>query len=209
MAALAGAAGRRRRAASPRRGCFGLQALGVSTVGLIPQGLPSLTLPDLALIAAAGARRARHRADELHRDDRGRPRLRAAGRSADRRQPRTGRHRRGQPRRRAVRRDAGGRRHVADGGGALGRRAIAEGLAGDRRRRAGDDAAAGAAARPAAERDAGGGRHRLLGRADPAGGVPRHPQRAHDGVPLGADRLRRRAGVRHAARASSSRSSCR
>ena len=29
---------------------FGLQALGVSTVGLIPQGLPSLTLPDLALI---------------------------------------------------------------------------------------------------------------------------------------------------------------
>jgi SulP family sulfate permease len=29
---------------------FGLQALGVSTVGLIPQGLPSLTLPDSALI---------------------------------------------------------------------------------------------------------------------------------------------------------------
>ncbi len=29
---------------------FGLQALGVSTVGLIPQGFPSLTLPDLALI---------------------------------------------------------------------------------------------------------------------------------------------------------------
>lgn len=29
---------------------FGLQALGVSTVGVIPQGLPSLTLPDLALI---------------------------------------------------------------------------------------------------------------------------------------------------------------
>ena len=28
---------------------FGLQALGVSTVGLIPQGFPSLTLPDLAL----------------------------------------------------------------------------------------------------------------------------------------------------------------
>ncbi len=28
---------------------FGLQAAGVSTVGLIPQGLPSLTLPDLAL----------------------------------------------------------------------------------------------------------------------------------------------------------------
>jgi SulP family sulfate permease len=29
---------------------FGLQALGVSTVGLIPRGLPSLTLPDPALI---------------------------------------------------------------------------------------------------------------------------------------------------------------
>jgi high affinity sulfate transporter 1 len=29
---------------------FGLQALGVSTVGLIPQGFPSLTMPDLTLI---------------------------------------------------------------------------------------------------------------------------------------------------------------
>src|SRR5512145_897290 len=29
---------------------FGLQALGVSTVGLIPQGFPSFTMPDLALI---------------------------------------------------------------------------------------------------------------------------------------------------------------
>jgi SulP family sulfate permease len=29
---------------------FGLQVLGVSTVGLIPQGFPSLTMPDLALI---------------------------------------------------------------------------------------------------------------------------------------------------------------
>ncbi len=29
---------------------FGLQALGVSTVGLIPQGFPSLTIPDLAMI---------------------------------------------------------------------------------------------------------------------------------------------------------------
>ena len=29
---------------------FGLQASGVSTVGLIPQGFPSLTLPDLAMI---------------------------------------------------------------------------------------------------------------------------------------------------------------
>ena len=30
---------------------FGLQALGVSTVGMIPKGFPSLTMPDLALIA--------------------------------------------------------------------------------------------------------------------------------------------------------------
>ncbi|HEY6355366.1 MAG TPA: SulP family inorganic anion transporter [Burkholderiaceae bacterium] len=29
---------------------FGLQALGASTVGAIPQGLPSLTMPDLALV---------------------------------------------------------------------------------------------------------------------------------------------------------------
>ena len=29
---------------------FGLQAAGVSTVGLIPQGFPSLTMPDLALV---------------------------------------------------------------------------------------------------------------------------------------------------------------
>src|SRR6185295_14114280 len=29
---------------------FGLNALGVSTVGLIPQGFPSLTMPDLALV---------------------------------------------------------------------------------------------------------------------------------------------------------------
>jgi high affinity sulfate transporter 1 len=30
---------------------FGLQAAGVSTVGLIPQGFPSVTLPDVALVA--------------------------------------------------------------------------------------------------------------------------------------------------------------
>ena len=58
---------------------FGLHALGVSTVGLIPQGFPALTLPDLALIAAVGAGRARNRADELHRNDCGGPRLCAPG----------------------------------------------------------------------------------------------------------------------------------
>ena len=65
-------------------------------------------------------------------------------------------------------------------------------------RRGGDDAAARAGAGPDAERDARGGRHRLFGRADPACRVPRHPRRAHDGIPLGADRLRRRPAVRHA-----------
>ena len=68
---------------------------------------------------ATGAGRARHRADELHRDDCGGPRLCPAGRACHRREPRTRRHRVGQPGGRAVRRDAGGRRHVADGGGAL------------------------------------------------------------------------------------------
>ena len=37
-----------------------------------------------------------------------------------------------------------------------------------------------------------------VNRADPAGGVPRHSQGAHDGVPLGGGRLRGRAGVRDA-----------
>ena len=68
---------------------FGLQAAGVSTVGLIPQGFPSLTLPDLSLVADSGTRRAGHRADELHRDHRCRARLRRSGRPADQCQPRT------------------------------------------------------------------------------------------------------------------------
>ena len=63
---------------------------------------------------------------------------------------------------------------------------------------AGHDAAAGAAAGPDAERHARRGGHRLLDRAHPAGGVPRDPESANDGVPLGAGRLRRRAAVRHA-----------
>ena len=145
-----------------------------------------------------GAGRAGHRADELHRNDCGGARLCPAERSAHQRQPRAGRHRAGQYRRRAARRDAGRRRHLADRRGARRGRAVAEGLAGHRRRRAGHHAAAGAAAGPDAECHAGRGRHRLLGRADPARRVPRHPQGALDGVSLGADRLPRCAGVRHA-----------
>ncbi len=188
---------------------FGLKALGVSTVGLIPQGFPSLTLPDLTLIEqlspgalgialmsftetiAAGRAFARS----------GEPPI-----NANRELVATGA---GQPGRRPVRCDAGRRRHVADGGGACRGRAVAEGIAGHRGRRAGDDAVPGTAAGPDAPRDAGGRRHRLLGGTDPAGGVPCDPQRAHDGVPLGDDRRARRPDFRHAARASSWRSSCR
>ena len=164
---------------------FGLQALGVSTVGLIPQGFPSLTLPDLALIeqlvpGALGialmsftetiaAGRAFARPDDPPID-------------ANRELVATGAANLG---RRAVRRDAGRRRHVADRRRARRGRTVAEGVAGDGGRRGGDHAAARTVAGPAAERDARGGRHRLFGRADPAAGVPRHPQGAHDGVSLG------------------------
>ena len=54
----------------------GLDALGVATVGLIPQSLPSITLPSLGLVTATLARCARHRLDELHRNDRSRPSFR-------------------------------------------------------------------------------------------------------------------------------------
>ncbi len=54
---------------------FGLQALGVSTVGLIPQGLPVAHDARSRVDRAVGARRARDRADELHRNDRGGSRL--------------------------------------------------------------------------------------------------------------------------------------
>ena len=177
---------------------FGLQALGVSTVGLIPQGLPVTHAAGPCADRAVGTGRARDRADELHGNDRGGPRLCAPRRPAYQCESRAGRHRSGQSGRRAVRCDAGGRRHLADRGRARRGRAVAEGLAGDRRQRGGDHAAARADAGPDAERHARGGGDRLLGRADPAGGVPRHPQRARDGVSLGAHRRARRAGVRHA-----------
>jgi MFS superfamily sulfate permease-like transporter len=59
---------------------LGLEALGVSTVGRIPQGLASITMPGLAL-AVSCCRRPRNRADELHRNDRGRSSVRASRRS--------------------------------------------------------------------------------------------------------------------------------
>ena len=188
---------------------FGLKALGVSTVGLIPQGFPSLTLPDLTLIEqlspgalgialmsftetiAAGRAFARS----------GEPPI-----NANRELVATG-----------AANLAGALFGAMPAGGGTSQtavvrcrgRAVAEGIAGDRGRRAGDDAVPGTSAGPDAPRDAGGRRHRLLGGTDPAGGVPCDPQRAHDGVSLGDHRRARRAGVRHAARASWWRSSCR
>jgi len=63
------------------------------------------------------------------------------------------------------------------------------GLARDRGNVAGHDAAPCTDARLPAERHAGGGRDRLFDRADPTGRIPRHPNRAVDGVPLGTDRV--------------------
>ena len=59
LAELAGAAGRGGPRASRRRGSSASPTLGVATIGPIPQGLPSITLPDLSLVlqlapAAAG-----------------------------------------------------------------------------------------------------------------------------------------------------------
>ena len=125
---------------------FGLQALGVSTVGLIPQGFPSLTLPDLALVeqlvpGALGialmsftetiaAGRAFARPDDPPID-------------ANRELVATGAANLGGA---LLRCDAGRRRHLADRGRARRGRPVAKGIAGDRGRRGGDHAAAGAAA---------------------------------------------------------------
>ncbi len=149
---------------------------------------------------AARAGRARDRADELHRNDRRRSRVRPPRRTSHRCESRAHRHGSGQPGRCAFRRNAGRRRHVADGGRAVRGRAVAEDIARHRGCGARHDAAAGAGAGAHAPRDARCGGHRLLGRADPAGGVPRHPRRANDGVPVGADRLRRGSVARHAER---------
>ena len=108
---------------------LGLKALGVSTVGLIPQGFPSLTLPDLALIeqllpGALGI--ALMSFTETIAAGRA---FAQPGRTADRREPRARRHRRREPWRRLVRRDARRRRYIADRGRALRGRPVAEGVA--------------------------------------------------------------------------------
>ncbi len=177
---------------------FGLEALGVSTVGQIPRGLPALTLPDFSLLqqllpGALGIALMSF-TESI-----------AAGRAfaspadppinANRELIATGVANLGGA---LVRCDAGRRRHVADGGRALGGWAVAAGVAGDRRRGSGHHAAPRPDPQPDAQRDTRGRGHRLFGRPDSAGRVSRHPHRSIDGVSLGAARCGRSAIVRHA-----------
>jgi MFS superfamily sulfate permease-like transporter len=174
---------------------FGLQARGVSVVGLIPQGFPSLTMPDLALIAqlvpgalgiglmsfteTIAAGRAFARPDDPPID--ANRELIASGAA-----------------------NLGGALlgSMPAGGGtsqtAVVRAAgVAESVARHRRNGSGNDAAARTVAGASAECRAGRGCDRLLGRVDPTGGVLRDPKSTHDGIPLGDHRGRQRAGVRH------------
>ena len=148
---------------------FGLAAVGVSTIGKIPQGLPSITLPDLSLIiqlapAAAGmalmsftesiasARAFAHPGDppvDANRE------LIAVGASNLAGSLAGG--------------DAGRRRRLADCGRQRRRRPFAADFPGHGSGRPRDHALRRTSARTAAECDAGDGRHRLLGRPDPAG----------------------------------------
>ena len=177
---------------------FGLQAVGVSTVGLIPQGFPSLTMPDLALIEqlvpgalgmalmsftetiAAGRAFARPEDPPIN---------------ANRELIATGAANLG-----------GALLGAMPAGGGTSQTAVVR-AAGGRSQKASLVTAGTAAATmlllapllgllPNAT--LGGGRHRLLGRTDPTGGIPRHSQSAHDGVSLGDHRRPRRADVRHA-----------
>ena len=115
-AARARAARDRGRGYRRDRRCSGSSAYGVETVGEIPRGLPRSRCPTSALVGAAVAGRARHRVDELHRDDGRGARVRTERRAAAAPEPGAARYRFRHGRRRAARRHARGRRHVADGG---------------------------------------------------------------------------------------------
>ena len=130
---------------------LGLHGRGVATVGLIPQALPSLTLPSLSLAVQLLPGAFGHRPDELHRIDRRRAGLCRPRRSADQCQPGIDRHRRGQSGRRLVRSDAGRRRAPRRPPSFGPRAGDPEGLAGHRRRRGRDHAAARAAPGPFAQ----------------------------------------------------------
>ena len=177
---------------------FGLQAMGVSTVGLIPQGLPALTLPDLSLLEqlapgalgialmsftetiAAGRAFARN-------DD---PPI-----NANRELVATG-----------AGNLAGALLGAMPSGGGTSQTAVVRSVGGQSQKASLVTAAAAVATMMLLAPLLGLMPHATLAAVvivysvglDQAGGVPRHPRGALDGVPLGADRLRRRAGVRHA-----------
>ena len=177
---------------------FGLDDLGVSTVGLIPQGLPTLTLPDLALarqmIPGALGIALMSFTETI-----------AAGRAfADRSDPPIDANRE------LIATGAanlgGAFTGAMPAGGGTSQTAVVRAADGRSQKaslvtaadRGADHAAARAPDRPDAPCDTGRGRDRVLGRTDRARGVRGDPQGAHDGVPLGAGGLPRRAGVRHA-----------
>ena len=120
---------------------------------------------------AAPAWSARHRTDELHRDDCRRPSLRRARRAAHQSRPRASCDGGRQPVRRLLRRHAGRRRDFADRGGPRRRGADAEGIPRHCRRRGSHHARPGPAPRAVAAKRAGRDRHRLLDRTDRTGRV--------------------------------------
>ena len=171
---------------------FGLHAQGVATVGLIPQGFPSLTLPDLKLVeqlipGALGIALMSF-TESI-----------AAGRAfASPGEPPINANR--ELMGLALRRHAGWRRHVADCGRACRRWAVTESIPDHRRRCGCHHVAACSLARPAAACHPGSGRDRLFSRVDPANGIPRYLQGAGDGISLGGRRLPRGIGIRHSER---------
>ena len=147
LAALAGTAGGRRAPGSRRRGTWASQALGVSTVGHIPQGLPSITLPDLALaaqLAPAAAGIALMSFTETIAAGRAFARPGDPPVDANRELVAVGA---GNLTGALFGRDAVGRRNVADSGRPRRRRPDAEDFARHGGRRAGDHALPGASAR--------------------------------------------------------------
>ena len=180
MAAFSGAAGRSRR--RNRRGVV-LRPAGTGGLDGRPDSARIPVTHDARSRAdrAVCTGRAGDRADELHRNDCCGSRLCPPWRTSHRCESRTDRHRGRQSRRRAARCDAGRWRHLTDRGRARNGRALAGGVARHRQCRGRNHAAARAVAGLAASRYARSDRHRLLGRADPARGIPCHSQGAHDG----------------------------
>ena len=130
------AAARRRcwrsEAASRRPTTSGCRRRASRSSGTSRAACPRSSARSLSLAGGALARGRGDRAHELHRDDRGRARVRRARRAAARPEPGARRDRRVQPAGRPVRRHARRGRHVADGGEPEGRSAHAGRGPGDR-----------------------------------------------------------------------------